>query len=421
MRFLTVLVLLLLPAVVLAGPNAGGVLLVHANTSIVYTTDTTDYCGQSGLAACSEAIATAPWSDTTTVFHVIAAFPDTALPRLKAISWGVRWDASRLVIVNHGTCADFEIPDAGWPQSETGIGQSWEDTREALMAEVYWFAAYCYGAPSDTTSLVLTPHPVQGGWFVDDEEPPNLDQITAYGRLGFGIPGFVPCEAPQPPPGIYEPEVYEPDTPMESDIPPITFTVQVLDEASGLPIPGVRITMSIPYVRVTCDCDCASNCDPPALQWSDYPRTSDNQGFASVTKYYYRCTGNPPCNAYLPALNIYPSYVIDPDIDYPPSTQFICVRVEQSYDHSSKMYLRADSAIAEFFAPVLHRHYKDNMDALDYPDHFFQASNATLTVLCATYAPFTYSLSDQPLEQYSSSTPPRFSHSLKTTMLSRST
>jgi hypothetical protein len=37
-------VLMIVPALVLAGPNAGGVLLVHANTSLVYTTDTTSYC-----------------------------------------------------------------------------------------------------------------------------------------------------------------------------------------------------------------------------------------------------------------------------------------------------------------------------------------------------------------------------------------
>jgi hypothetical protein len=72
-----------------AGPNADGVLLVHANPPLVYTTDTADYCGQSDLAACSLAVTTVPWApDTTRVFFILAAFPESSQPRLKAISFG---------------------------------------------------------------------------------------------------------------------------------------------------------------------------------------------------------------------------------------------------------------------------------------------------------------------------------------------
>jgi hypothetical protein len=52
-------------------------------------------------------------------------------------------------------------------------------------------AAYAYADSS--AELSLTPHPTQGGWFVDDSMPPLTDPIAAYGALGFGILGDAPC------------------------------------------------------------------------------------------------------------------------------------------------------------------------------------------------------------------------------------
>lgn len=186
--------LLSLSGLAVAGPNAGGVLLVHANASIVYTSDNQGYCGQSGLAACSLAVTSVPWDpETTTVFYVLAAFPDTAQPRLKAVSWGVQWDDTKLVMVAQGSCADFDVPDGGWPASGTGIGQNFTETRTDLLAEVYWFAGYGYGTESDTTSFVLTPHPLHGGQMADDGMPPFVEEVGDYGVLGLGCPGHSSC------------------------------------------------------------------------------------------------------------------------------------------------------------------------------------------------------------------------------------
>lgn len=179
-----------------AGPNADGVLLVHTNPSLVYTTDTANFCGQSGLTACSLAVATVPWApDTTRVFFVLAAFPEGSQPRLKAISFGVDWDPEKLVVLDHGTCADFEIPDNSWPDPGTGVGQSWGQVKTGLVTEAYWFAAYTYSAGDapDTTSFAVIPHPLQGAVMVDDATPPNEDLIAAFGRLGFGTNGNAPC------------------------------------------------------------------------------------------------------------------------------------------------------------------------------------------------------------------------------------
>jgi hypothetical protein len=184
--------------IAVAGPNAEGVLLVHANPSLVYTLDTQDYCGESGLTACSLAVTTVSWDpDTTRVFYILAAFPETSQPRLKAISFGVDWDPDKLVVLDHGTCADFEIPDSSWPDPGTGVGQSWSQVQTGLLTEAYWFAAYTYSTNNDpdTTSFAVIPHPLQGATMVDDATPPNEDTVAAFGRLGFGTAGSAPCPA----------------------------------------------------------------------------------------------------------------------------------------------------------------------------------------------------------------------------------
>ena len=66
----------LLSQVVVAGPNAGGTLILHADASVVYTFDETAYCGGSGLAACSLAVVRVPADpEVMTVFYALAAFP----------------------------------------------------------------------------------------------------------------------------------------------------------------------------------------------------------------------------------------------------------------------------------------------------------------------------------------------------------
>jgi hypothetical protein len=64
-----------------------------------------------------------------------------------------------------------------------------------LLTECYWFAGYAYSEQEgeDSTSVALIPHPVQHGVFVDDAFPSEVDTIAAYGQLGIGPPGTLPC------------------------------------------------------------------------------------------------------------------------------------------------------------------------------------------------------------------------------------
>ena len=97
----------------MAGPNADGVLLLHAERSITYTADT-DYCGQSTLTDCEEVVATVSADpDSMVVFFTLVAFPAEANPQLKALVFGIEYDEERLALVDHGACAGFELSDNG--------------------------------------------------------------------------------------------------------------------------------------------------------------------------------------------------------------------------------------------------------------------------------------------------------------------
>jgi len=124
------------------------------------------------------------------VIHVVAAFPENSSPRLKAISFGMTYDATRFGIVDHGHCADFELAQTGWPDSGSGTALSWSEVRTGRLIETYWFAGYSYTTASH--SMTLTPHPQQGGVFVDDSVPPIEDAIADYGRIGFNTYGYLP-------------------------------------------------------------------------------------------------------------------------------------------------------------------------------------------------------------------------------------
>ncbi len=191
-----------------AGPNEGGTLVLHAETSIVYTTDTTSYCGQSDLASCAEAVTSVPADPgQVTAFFAMAAFPESAEPRLSGVTFGVDYDSTKFVLVAHGSCADFELATAGWPTQGAGTALTWNAPLTAAISELYWFAGYAYS--EEATSFALTEHPTQGGAFGDDETPAALDPIVAFGTLGFGTDGVLAC--PSPGDGIDGGDFGEPD------------------------------------------------------------------------------------------------------------------------------------------------------------------------------------------------------------------
>lgn len=184
------------PGSVEGSPNRGGVLLVHVTESLVYTPDA-DYCGSSDLSACEEAVVRVERQDPV-ICHVLAAFGENAAPRMKAVEFGIEYDAC-VQLLNWETCADFEHQDFNWPATSSGTRLTWEFTQQSLLTEVYWFALSSYDERPG--NFVLTPHPFWGGYFADDSVPSHQDPIAGYGALGFGLPGARPCPGPQAPIG----------------------------------------------------------------------------------------------------------------------------------------------------------------------------------------------------------------------------
>lgn len=202
----------LLVALALASPrhaqatNAHGALLVHFNPSVTYTTDVSNYFGQSGVT-CPADLGCPPHTgtcyfgtDTDPTSHhpagqgdvafILAAFPPSECVRLSALTFGIHYDESHLVLADWGQGGDFELATANWPQSGEGTAITWNGTPiTSAVSEVYWFACYAY-APSQ---LWLTGHPTQGGRFADDAVPSNITNIAGYGIGGLaGAPGSRP-------------------------------------------------------------------------------------------------------------------------------------------------------------------------------------------------------------------------------------
>lgn len=200
-KFLMALAMLaLVSAPVLAGPNVGGVLIVH-DTGLAYTTDLVVPPVSDSAFACSQTDNEIALG-VEAVWKVYAAFPVGSSPRLKAVAWGIYFPPNGDGVVTVQAAGgphpvtDFDILQNGFPTlSGGGIGQSFLLTHTAPLAELYWFGGYAYGGLSGMVaqSFATGPHPTQTSMFVDDAVPPQKDFIYAYGTLGFGQAGYTPC------------------------------------------------------------------------------------------------------------------------------------------------------------------------------------------------------------------------------------
>jgi hypothetical protein len=190
-----------------AGPNEGGVLVIHSDPDVIYSAGT-DYGGQSGFGcpedpdcpgtpvecSCGTLVSEVPGpapGGSAYVCWVYAAFPEGACPRVKGLAFGVDWTSiNDMTIGAWGTSASLEVPTTSpsWPQYGSGTALTWASAVRSTFFEVYWFALYAY---YDTT-FELGPHPSSGGVFADDAVPAHLDLIAGYGALGIGVPGSNP-------------------------------------------------------------------------------------------------------------------------------------------------------------------------------------------------------------------------------------
>ena len=113
------LLLFAVPMSAHAGVNQDGTLILHAPFVIRETNGT--WCGLSALASCELAHVNLPWAaDSTTVFYVMAAFPDTASPRLLGVSFGIDYDSNRFQMAGWENCGSFQLATGDWPDPGSG-------------------------------------------------------------------------------------------------------------------------------------------------------------------------------------------------------------------------------------------------------------------------------------------------------------
>jgi hypothetical protein len=195
----------------LAGPNKGGVLLLHLAPEIQYTSDNRTYCDQFDAKSWEDVrVQGKPDPTRAQVFYVLAAFDTTHSSRFKTVGFGLSedLDAEKIHFENWGACAMdiMEMPSKGWPGPGTGTAVFMADTvYTGLISPVYWFSAYIY----DECQIKLAEYPkqVMGAFFVDDGSPPGEDKVTSFGALGFGLDGKKPRPIPwQPDESTEEPE-----------------------------------------------------------------------------------------------------------------------------------------------------------------------------------------------------------------------
>lgn len=171
-----------------AGPNAGGVLLIHTNSD-----PAPPHGGyyDGGLAACSAALTQAPGSsEEYTLCFVYAAFPSHAAPGLRAVSFSFSYDPLSVEIWTYFPPGSIVFTDVGFPAPGTSVIVYLPETMSDTLTEVCCLEAW--GLAGSSICVTPSQYPDWLGSF-GNEDCELLDPITAYGSLGFGLNGTFTC------------------------------------------------------------------------------------------------------------------------------------------------------------------------------------------------------------------------------------
>jgi hypothetical protein len=172
-----------------AGPNEGGMLLLHCNETLQFSAGS-NFDGYAQLYDAKDAVTQVPGDGQGVIYFVLASFDEFAMPKLKSISFGIELSSPTVEPIRWGVTGETNIvaPIGSWPSSGSGIGIGWSAPFTRRLEEIYWFCGYAYAGQT----VKLVEDPVHGGEMVDDAFPPILDTIAGYGMLGFGVKGFNP-------------------------------------------------------------------------------------------------------------------------------------------------------------------------------------------------------------------------------------
>lgn len=207
-RFVAPLVMVLLPTMAAAGPNAEARILFH----LTYPTSR-NACGTRANPAWPSVVATTAPLYPVCYFAYVLVAEGSPTAGVGGVSFGIEYDAadsSGVDIFSWHLCADAESPTAGWPASGTGNTVSWNPDTNCQRSEpggggtgVMAGAGYFYLTAYTPDLLYVRPHPVTGLATVtsctgveDVIAPPDSCHTYPYplGFAGFGgYSGYNPC------------------------------------------------------------------------------------------------------------------------------------------------------------------------------------------------------------------------------------
>jgi len=191
---LALAVVCLLPTAAWCGRNMDGALIVHTEPGLIYT-EGYDYCDinfeNPGSCIAANTEVDVPPGKVAVVW-LLAAFPAGSSPGVTVIQFGLEHTFSPMDIVSYEACdpADVEIPDGDFPASDTGMSLAFYPSVYRTLFPFYWFAIA--GGPGDTFGTTVSPTARQAV-FVDEGNPPQMDEIDRFGYARWGSLGDNDC------------------------------------------------------------------------------------------------------------------------------------------------------------------------------------------------------------------------------------
>ena len=184
----------------MGGKNADGSLVVHTQDAHAWTVGVCDY-SDSWVPDDCEALNTRTdkvhpvHEEPATLIWFLAAFCEGSTPGVVVVYFGVDHNLPPLHHYRWGLCGppgSIEFPDVGWPEFPIA-GTSvcfWPPIAGDTLFPFYYIAAW--GHPGDHYCSAINP---TGGYaaYVDDSDPPVMDEITRFGCIRWLEEGYNEC------------------------------------------------------------------------------------------------------------------------------------------------------------------------------------------------------------------------------------
>ena len=142
--------------------------------------------------------------NTPALIWFIAAFPDAANPGVTVCYFGHDHSMPQYYHNRWGYCGPagtIEVPDTGWPDTPTTAGNSVAFGSPIVGDHLFPFYYFdVWGEPGWYYCTAINP---VGGYagYVDDSNPPELDEIDLFGCVYYHQTGYNNCPSEGPLPG----------------------------------------------------------------------------------------------------------------------------------------------------------------------------------------------------------------------------